>query len=57
MTSRYTPLCRPYPQEWSKPGFDEGLFLKAPHEMLDGVLAFWRGLADDRDRGRRPPLV
>jgi hypothetical protein len=25
--------------------------------MLDGVLAFWRGLADDRDRGRRPPLV
>src|SRR5687768_3140389 len=40
-------------EEWSKPGFDEARFLKAAHEMLDGVLAFWRGLADDRDRGRR----
>lgn len=44
-------------EEWSKPGFDEARFLQAAHEMLDGVLAFWRGLADDRDRGRRPPLV
>jgi hypothetical protein len=43
-------------EEWSKPGFDEARFLRAADEMLNGVLAFWRGLADDRDRGRREPL-
>jgi hypothetical protein len=39
-------------EEYAKPGFDEARFLKAAHEMLDGVHAFWRGLADDR--ARRP---
>jgi hypothetical protein len=30
-------------------GFDEDRFIAAGHEMLDGVLAFWAGLAADRD--------
>jgi hypothetical protein len=35
-------------EEWEKPDFDEALFLRAAPEMLNGVLAFWKGLADDR---------
>lgn len=33
-------------------GFDEERFLAAAAEMLDGVLSFWQGLADDRERSR-----
>jgi hypothetical protein len=39
-------------EEWSKSGFDETQFLRGSHEMLDGVLAFWQGLDDDRRAGR-----
>jgi hypothetical protein len=33
-------------------GFDEERFLRGAAEMLDGVHAFWQGLADDRDATR-----
>jgi hypothetical protein len=39
-------------EEWSKPGFNESQFLRGSQEMLDGVLAFWQGLDDDRRAGR-----
>ncbi|HEX6312381.1 MAG TPA: hypothetical protein VF152_12255 [Acidimicrobiia bacterium] len=33
-------------------GFDPGRFLRGSAEMLDGVHAFWQGLADDREAVR-----
>jgi hypothetical protein len=33
-------------------GFDEERFLDGASSMLDGVHAFWQGLADDRERSR-----